>query len=223
MVNAAVTLGIDPAGGHPERRLAFGYAPVAARPGIAALFALDATLAHVTRGTRDPLVAQMRLTWWYEALTRLDGASPPAQPVLRALADGVLTRGITGAELAAIVEGWEALLDEGDVAERHARARGGRLFAVAARVLGARADPVSVAGEGWALADLASTTPDAAVAARARMLAKSRLDMAKGTRWPANGRALGALAHIARMDLAGSAPGSPRRVARLLMHRLTGR
>ncbi len=223
MVNAAVTFGIDPADGHPERALAFGYAPVPARVGLEALFALDATLAHLARGTRDPVVAQMRLTWWHDALTRLDDAVPPAQPVLRALAESVLPPGVTGAELATIVEGWEALLDEGDVAERHARERGGRLFSIAARVLGTERDPVSPAGEGWALADLAATTPDTALAVQARMLATPRLNEAVGARWSANGRALGALAHLARMDLAGLAPGSARRVGRLLLHRLTGR
>ena len=223
MVNSEARFGIDPADGHPERALAFGYAPAFARARIEALFALDTTLAHLARGTRDPLVAQMRLTWWHDALTRLDDAAPPAQPVLRALVESVLPHGVTGAELATIVEGWEALLDVGDIAERHARERGGRLFSVAARVFGTERDPVSAAGEGWALADLAATTPDAAMAAQARMLATPRLDDAVGARWSANGRALGALAHVARMDLAGLATGSARRVGRLLIHRLTGR
>ncbi len=223
MVNASARFGIDPADGRPERALAFGYAPAAARSALEALFALDATLAHLARGTRDPIVAQMRLTWWFEALSRLDDFPPPAQPVLQALARDVLPRGTRGAELAAIIDGWEVLLGEDEVVERHARERGGRLFVIAARVLDAAADPVFAAGEGWALADLASTARDLAIAAAARNLAGPRLDTALRARWSKNGRALGALAHLARMDLAGSVAGSPRRVGRLLFHRLTGR
>jgi len=223
MVNDAETLGIDPAMGHPERALALGYAPQGARGGVAALFALDATLAHITRTTRDPLVAQMRLTWWYEALVALDTAAPPAQPILRALAAEVLPRGVTGAALAGMVDGWEALLDAEIELSPHAAARGATLFAAAGTGLGLSRD-LSRVGEGWALADLALTSPDAALAARARTEAVPLLDAAMRARWPGEGRALGALALVARMDLAGtSPPGAPQRVARLAWHRLTGR
>ena len=74
MVNTPVT--------DPERALALSYAPGAARDGMAALFALDDQLAGVVRTTRDPMVGQLRLTWWHEALAALDTAPPPAQAVV---------------------------------------------------------------------------------------------------------------------------------------------
>lgn len=222
MAHQGSDLGIDPAAGNPERALAFTYARASARPGLLALFALDATLARLARGTRDPLVAQMRLTWWHEALSALDSAPPPAQPVLRALAQTVLPCGVAGARLATIVAGWEALLGDEEVTARHARDRGAALFGAAAIVLGVEGDPVETAGEGWALADLALRSADAALAASARRLAEPRLRQAASARWSRDGRALGALAHGARMDLAGLKAGSPGRVARLLRHRLTG-
>ena len=221
MVNAAVT---DPR--EAERRLAIGYAPLAARPALAALLALDARLGAVVAGTREPMVGQMRLTWWHEALSRLDVAPPPAEPVLTALAAEVLPIGIAGAELAPMIDGWEALLDPEIDEERallHAQARGSNLFGLAARALGAVTAAPSQAGEGWALADLALRLSDAKARQRARELAAERLDAAFERRWPVPLRPLGALALLARADLVGTPAGSPRRIGRLAWHRLTGR
>ncbi|UVO49144.1 squalene/phytoene synthase family protein [Sphingomonas sp. SUN019] len=220
MVNDAVTFGIDPAAGHPERMLALSYAPADRRRTLAALFALDATLAKLALGTREPLVAQMRLTWWYEALSALSAAAPPAQPILRVLQAAQ----VDGEALAAMIEGWERLLDEPDEAalRAFAVARAG-LFRVAGDLLGA-SDLVEKAGQGWALADLARITARPETRASATRLATPLLASACKWRWSGTGRPLGALAHSARMDLVGhSAPGSPARVGRLAWHRLTGR
>jgi phytoene synthase len=206
-----------------ERALALSYA-ARGRDAAAALLALDDRLAAILRRTTEPLVGQMRLTWWREALEKLDAAPPPAEPVLAALAAEVLPRGIRGVDLAPIIDGWEALLEEPlDAAaiERHAM-RGRALFEALARVIGASGDPVAAAGEGWALADLVRHLSDADARRRAADLAKPRLDAALAARWSRNGRPLGALAHLARLDLAGR-QRSPWRVARLLAHRLTGR
>lgn len=220
MVNEADTFGTDPAMGHPERALALGYAPAARRRALAAVFALDATLAKLTRQTRDPMVAQLRLTWWHEALSGLGARSVPGQPILEVLAPEVATGRVSPDALATIVEGWEALLEDAPI--DHARARGAALFAAGAGVLGA-GDPVAVAGQGWGLADLALHTPDPAVAQEARAAAAGLLEAAAGQRWSRAGRPLGALALVARADLAGTPAGAPGRVLALLRLRLTGR
>jgi 15-cis-phytoene synthase len=206
-----------------ERRLVLSYAPAPARAALAALLALDDQLAVVVRTTRAPLVGQMRLTWWHDALAALDGAPPPAEPVLAALAAHVLPRGVAGAALAPLVEGWEALLEETLGAaelETHAAARGARLFAAAAAVLGVA--PVAGAGEGWALADLARHLSAPGEAAAARIAAEAALAAAFARGWPLRARALGALALLARLDLAG-VRSPARRTARLLAFRLAGR
>lgn len=219
MVNVTVTANVD-----AERALAFSYAPTAGRAGLAALFALDDALGQVLRTTREPMVGQLRLAWWRESLVRLDSAPAPAEPVLRALADDALPRGVTGAALAVMIDGWEPLLgtiDDGAIAD-HAERRGGVLFAQAGLVLGASAaDPLEEAGRGWALADLAGHHSDAALASRVREAAAPLLLRATKARWDRNGRALGALTHVARMDLTGSP--TPWCVGRLAWHRLTGR
>lgn len=209
-----------------ERDLALHYAPAAARVGLAALFALDARLGAIVRTTTDVMVGQLRLTWWFEALERLDDAPPPAEPILTALAAHVLPAGVSGAALAGMVAGWEALLD-GERLEETAlatfgRERGARLFAAAAAVLGRDDARVAALGEGWALADLAARWREGETRTTAIRLARTRLAESFGRPWARELRALGALGLLARSDLAGGRAGSPARVGRLLMHRLTG-
>lgn len=204
--------------------LALSYAPVRSRAALDALFALDTALGNVLRTTREPLVGQMRLAWWREALERLDASGAPAEPVLQSLTAEILPLGITGRLLSEMVEAWEPLL--GDIGagsiDDHARLRGRALFTMAGMAVGAGSgDPVGGAGEGWALADLAANLSDAVLAGRARECAATLLAHAHRSRWSRNGRALGALALIADRRLSGSIP--PTFVLRLARFRLTGR
>ncbi len=212
--------------------LAMTYAPATKRPALEALFALDDTLAGILRTTREPLVGQMRLTWWYEALGRLDSAPAPAEPVLAELQRVVLPCGVSGTMLATLTDGWEVLLEpELDAAAiaRFAAGRGRRLFEFAGTLLGAGVeagagdDRIGIAGEGWALSDLALGISDAAIRAEVMARAVAQLDMALHGHWSSAARALSALALSARFDVSAAPPPSgPKRVARLAWHRLTG-
>lgn len=210
-----------------ERRLVLTYTPSSAAAGaLAALFALDDKLAETLRTTSEPMLGQIRMQWWQDALAKLDSAPPPPEPVLQGIARDVLREGVTGAEVAPIVEGWRVLLEpELDEAALRAHSERGRvLFALAGRVAGAAgSDPLERAGEGWALADLAGKLSDPVEAEAARRMAEAGLAEAGLVRWSRNGRALGAMALLARMDLAGVPLGSPRRTLRALWHRMTGR
>jgi phytoene synthase len=210
-----------------ERRLMLTYAPSPeARAALAALLALDDKLAETLRTTSEPILGQIRMQWWRDALVRLDAAPPLPEPVLQGIARDVLANGVTGAEVAGIVDGWQLLLQtELDAAALNEYGeRGARLFVLAGRVAGAgRGDPLALAGKGWALADLAGKLSDPAEAAAAQEIAQMALSEACAVRWSRNGRALGAMAHLARMDLAGVQPGTPKRTGRALWHRITGR
>ena len=219
----------DPA--DPERALALAYAPAAARPALAALWRLDETLAAIVRSTSEPLIGRMRLTWWHDALAALETAPPPAEPLLQAIAATLPGRAIAPASLAPLIDGWEALLDplplEAEAIDAYATGRGETLFALAAEILGnAQFAGARAAGRFWALVDLGfhvsdRTTADAALRAAAAI---------DGTPsyWPADLRSLGLLCVLARRDLAAGLDrprriGSPARVARALVHRVTGR
>lgn len=210
----------------PERRMILSYAPTAAaRGGFAALLALDDRLAETVRTTSEPMLGQIRLQWWHDALIALDTAPPPPEPVLQGIARDVLRMGLAGSMVAGIAQAWQALMQEqlDDLALRTYGARGRRIFELAGILAGASpADPLTLAGEGWALADLADGLSDPGEAAAARAIAENSLAQATAARWSRNGRAMGAMAHLARLDLEGVPQGSPRRTGRALWHRMTG-
>ena len=161
---------------------------------------------------REPMISRIRLAWWREALERLDRAPPPAEPVLQALAAHVLPAGVSGAELAAMEEGWAMLLSD-DVARprtsstRYAEARGGLLFrysAPAARR--GRTRRSSRPARRWALVDLArhSADParrDAALDAAARIEAEATWPRAAAAARHAGGARRGAISNAARRRL----------------------
>ena len=206
----------------PDRTLALAYVPAAARPAVEALWRLDASFAAILATGTQQMISQLRLAWWREALERLDNAPPPAEPVLQALAAHVLPV-VSGAELAAMEEGWLLLLaDEAlgaDELARYAALRGGLLFRYSARLLGETGFPVREAGEVWALADLAR---------HSRRADESKLPAAESKmKWPKKLRPLGMLAILARRDLEqvgkkAERQGSPGRVWCMIRPRISG-
>ena len=211
----------------PERALAIVHAPAGCRPALTALFALDERLAGIVAATTEPTIGLIRLAWWRESLERLDRETPPAEPLLQALA-ALLPLGLTGAGLSEIEDGWAALLDgdmDDEALARHARQRGGCLFTLAARILGDGTIPVAAAGQGWALADLGHRHSAPDVQARARSAAAAILDALPIETWPKALRPLGMLAVLARKDAVPGPrrQGSPKRLLRMLAMRLTGR
>ena len=218
-----MTLDLD-----PERKLALAYVPTARRPALEALWRLDVTLGAVLATGSEPSISQIKLAWWREALERLDREPPPAEPALEALARFVLPEGISGAELAAMEEGWAVLLSSealGPDELRHcAEARGGRLFALSARLLGRADDVLAGSGEAWALVDLARRSRNEGEARAALALVGAT---AADAPWPEPLRPLGMLATLAWRDAGRGWPieaqGSPWRLMRMLRVRLTGR
>jgi 15-cis-phytoene synthase len=143
-------------------RIAFAYAPAACRGPLSALWALDVALGRVVATTTEPLIGQMRLTWWHDQLTALDSDHVPAEPVVAALAAVVRDYNITGVTLAGLVEGWEALLEplplRDDDLKAFATKRGDRLFALSAQIM--ETTVAEGLGAGWALVDFASHCSD---------------------------------------------------------------
>ncbi|MBX3561888.1 MAG: squalene/phytoene synthase family protein [Sphingomonas sp.] len=210
----------------PERVLALTYVPAARRPALEALWRLDAAFASVLATGREPMVTRIRLAWWREALERLDGAPPPAEPLLEALAAHVLSAGVTGAELSAMADGWDAIVGaeapDREALDLYATARGATLFGLSARLLGVEAE-VGPAGQVWALIDLARHSARFEEAMAAMTAARARYAQ---VRWPAALRPLGMLAVLAARDLRDDVPGKqggPSRLLRMIWHRLSGR
>ncbi len=210
--------------------LAIALAPRTARAALTALFALDSRLADVASATREPMLGQLRLAWWRDALDRLDRAPAPAEPILRALENLVLPHGVTGADLSGMAAGWEAIVagptpDLAGLAE-HGKTRGSTLFGAAACVLGIHSNArIDAAGRGWASAKIVRSWSDPILTALARRQAGSSFDEAFATAWPSAERPLGILALLAMHDIAegDAVPGRWRSATMFIKFRVTGK
>jgi phytoene synthase len=165
----------------PDRWLSSRFiADPVQRADVVALYALDHELAQVSKAAREPLMAEIRLTWWREAIEALFAGEPPrGHPVLRALADAIPRRNLAFAPFGAMIEARVWALDAESFAgfsaiEDHIDATSGAVMAMAAAILGARdALDLRPAAQAWGLTSLArsgSTPPPSGwdVTARAR-------------------------------------------------------
>jgi phytoene synthase len=137
-------------------RLALAYAPKSARMQTLALLALDTRLAGLLRNSREPMLAQLRLSWWRESLGQPAAKWPEGEPLLAALRTWDGHHG----GLASLVNGWEALTGAAPLPESalETMAQGrAAAFATLAQALDARDDlrAVQRLARSWALADLA--------------------------------------------------------------------
>ncbi len=200
-------------------------APAHRRAALRALLALDGRLGWIARTTREPIVGQMRLTWWHDALNRLDSGPAPAEPLLGDVQAHLLPRGVPGAALATMTDGWEELIvaDPLDAAamERYAVARGGGVFALAGRVLGGDSPLLVPAGRAWAFADLVANLSDRTQMELATGLADAAFTTAFSVPWPRPLRAIGMLSLVANLDRAAGSPVV--KALRVSRFRLTGR
>ena len=156
-------------------RLALSYAPVLAREPALALLALDTRLAAILRAAREPMLAQLRLTWWREQLKAEPSSWPKGDPLLAALRSW----GDRREALVALIDGWEALTAPAPLpaeALSELAAARGAAFAALAEIVGAPADRENASrlGTNWALADLAGHLSDPEEHGRAVALARDR-------------------------------------------------
>lgn len=135
-----------------DRYLSVLYAPAEMRPALFALHGLDLEMASVVVGTTEAMIGEIRLAWWREALQGLDRGAVPAQPLLALVAAELLPKGISGTALADIEDRWLGMIGTDVVPPSHVTG-GGRVFALAARLLGG--DPVVAQqlGEAWVLGE----------------------------------------------------------------------
>jgi phytoene synthase len=70
-----------------DRWLATRFAPEQIRARLIAIYAVNYEIAHVNEVVMEPTLAQIRLTWWRDAIEAIhDGKLAPAHPVLAAYA-----------------------------------------------------------------------------------------------------------------------------------------
>jgi phytoene synthase len=194
--------------------------PTDLRPAFEALFQVDAAMGDVVARATQPTLGAVKLAWWRERLEEVDQGIVPAEPRLRVVAEQLLPRGVSGAELAALEDGWATLLEEQVEPQRIAN-RGALLFRLGGRLLGADDERLADAGALVALVSVGRRgLLDLLDPARDHERALVR------HRFVRRLRSLTALARLAVRDLRSGPPfepeGAPPRVAAMLRHRWSG-
>ncbi len=101
----------------PDRWLASRFvADEAARGDLIALFSYDHELGRAPRRASNPLVGEIRLTWWREALDEVFGGRPVRKhPTAIALADAVRRHNMPRAPLEAMIDARLIEVDGGPI------------------------------------------------------------------------------------------------------------
>ncbi len=235
----------------PDRWLAARLvADPQARTSLLALYALNDEFARVATSVTQPMLGEMRLAWWREALEEAAQGRPRGHPVLQAAAPALRSGAIELPALAEILDARVLDLEPQPFADEAALlawidATAGALMRAAARLLDPAAEDASVrsAARAWAWTGLmrgeaawrargGSWTPhdwgevpaDTAVE-RARTRAKAALDAARHELKSLPVASFPGVAYVrfARDRLRGREPGELARRAQLLWASTVGR
>ncbi len=220
----------------PDRWLASRFvADEAARADVIAVYALELELARVPLVAHEPIMAEIRLTWWREAIEEIfAGKATRGHPVLTALAEATRRRNLAQEPFEAMVEGRFSDIDpapfEGEAAiQAYADGVAGAPLALALAVLG-HADSAALrpAALAWTLARLghdAKRLPPGWSADETRGRGLAALDQARLAARQLSVEAFPAVAHLslAGTRLRGRAVGALEARARLTLAILTGR
>ena len=120
------------------------------RAGILALYAFLETLRDIPERVTEPLMGEIRLRWWYEAIDEIAAGKMPRYHPLTEVLNGLIDRHGLGTEaFHDLIEGQMPLLDKGAMTIKNALAvvdRGEVIVAhLAARILGSEGVLIDVA------------------------------------------------------------------------------
>lgn len=170
--------------GEPDRYLSALYASEPARGRLMALAAFAAGLARISSTIREPMLIEIRLQWWRDALVAGQRGEATGHPVADRLApdvaSGILPLGLLlGMADAAPRPDLTRLASDAQALRAQLNKSEGAAFALAARALGAAHSAVldeacQRAGFGYGLARLAVSAPPVAADLRARLAAQCR-------------------------------------------------
>lgn len=146
----------------PEAELALAWSGPNLRGPLSIALQLDRRLARIVGRTQEPMLGQMRLAWWREALGKAVADRPRGDAVLDAIGHHWQGR---EASLVALVDAWEILVTSASIGSQEAAAFGsgrGAFFAALAGEGAAEQARLAAAGARWALADAAAGVSDPA-------------------------------------------------------------
>jgi 15-cis-phytoene synthase len=133
----------------------------AKRADVVAIYAFNQELARVAAGAREPMVAEIRLTWWREGLDDLMAGKPArGHPVMQALAQAIGRNNLAAAPLEALADASFDDLEPGRFADEGALegyldATSGAIMALACAITGGvDAGELRPAAHAWGLVGL---------------------------------------------------------------------
>jgi len=146
----------------PDRWLSSRFiADADRRADVIAIYAFNQELVRTAAGAREPMVAEIRLTWWREGLDDLLAGKPPrGHPVMQALDLAIRRQNLAAAPLEALAESGFDELDPDRFAdaaalERYLDASSGAILALAAAITGGvDAAALRPAAHAWGLVGL---------------------------------------------------------------------
>jgi phytoene/squalene synthetase len=142
--------------GDPDRFLAVMAAPVPARGPLFVLYAFNLEVARAPWVTQEPVIAEMRLQWWRDAVAEAPAGARRAHEVAGPLADLIRSAGLQVEVMDRLILARRWDVDRDPFADAAAFSAylddtGGGLAWLAARALGADAQAEAAARDaGWA-------------------------------------------------------------------------
>lgn len=153
-----------------DRYLASLFAPEPARDALMALYAFGADVARIPESVSEPMMGEIRLQWWRDALDTLERGERTGNPVADGLGAAMRDYALPKPILTSVIDARAFDLSGGAMPDMPAlraylQKTAGNLFALAARIAagGARnseADRAAhEAGEAWGLTGLLRSLP----------------------------------------------------------------
>jgi phytoene synthase len=154
----------------PDRFYAALFAPEATRKRLLALYAFNLEIARVRERVNEPMLGEVRLQWWREALDQIFAGRPLRHDVSEALAHTIEATGLPRAPFDALIEArrfdlYEAPMETEEALATYACATASGLVALAAQALTAESlspallEAADAAGRAWAYTGVLRALP----------------------------------------------------------------
>jgi NADH dehydrogenase [ubiquinone] 1 alpha subcomplex assembly factor 6 len=154
-----------------DRYLTALFAPTDRRPDLFALYAFNHEVAKVSSVVSEPMLGQIRLQWWREAIDEIYEGTPRSHQIVDALAVAIERHSLPRDLFDQLIDARELDL-EGEASEilddwlDYVAATSSNLTALALRILGVEEGPAHHAGHhvgiAWALTGLLRVAPERA-------------------------------------------------------------
>jgi len=129
--------------GDPDRYLSALFAPADARDALITLYAFNAELARIAEQVTEPGLGEIRLQWWRDALEHAAAGISTGHPVVDALGQIMLERGVSREDLSRLIDVRQfdvsvKLMPDREALHTYLAETAGALFRLGAEVAGDR-------------------------------------------------------------------------------------